>query len=66
MDRIRIHLGEQGWLATYSGPHAERALALFGKTTIETGWTSTAPIGQVVRETRLLNPGAHVAHWLEG
>ena len=66
MDRIKIHLGEHGWLATYEGPHAEQAEKLFGKTTVETGWTSRAPIGQVVREVRLLNPGAHVAHWLRG
>jgi hypothetical protein len=65
MNQIRIHLGESGWLATYQGPHAEQIRAAFGQDTIPTIYTSGCPIGVVIAELRVRNPGARVVHWLE-
>lgn len=62
MDKIRIHLGESGWLATYEGPHAKRIVELFGQATLPTPFTSTAPVGMVISAIRNLNPGARVSH----
>lgn len=66
MNQIKIHLGESGWLATYSGPHAARIVELFGQDTIPTAYTSRCPIGTVVSEIRNRNPGVRVSHWLGG
>jgi hypothetical protein len=66
MNRIRIHLGEAGWLATFDGPHSKEVISAFGTATIPTAYTSRAPIGLVIAELRVRNPGVSVSHWLEG
>jgi hypothetical protein len=64
-NRILIHLGESGWLATYQGAHTRNVIELFGTATIPTAYTSRAPIGLVIAELRNKNPGVDVLHWLE-
>lgn len=66
MNRIRIHLGASGWLATYEGPHAATIIELFDTATIPTAFTREAPLPAVVKRLGELNPGVDVAHWLEG
>lgn len=60
---ILIHLGEQGWLATYAGPHAKRIGDLFGTMTIPLPYTARAPLETVVSEIQARNPGVIVKHW---
>jgi hypothetical protein len=64
-NRILIHLGASGWLATYQGPHARQIIELFDTATIPTAYTSRAPLGTVLREIQNLNPGVRVTHWLQ-
>lgn len=60
---IKIHLGPQGWLATYIGPHAKEISELFDTCTIPTAYTARAPLHQVIAEIQARNPGVSVFHW---
>jgi hypothetical protein len=62
-NEILIHLGETGYLATYTGPHAERIGKLFDTCTIPTAFTARAPIAAVIAEIASRNPGASVRCW---
>lgn len=62
-NEILIHLGQQGWLATYEGPHAARIAGLFDTNTIPTAFTASAPIAVVIAEIQSRNPAALVRHW---
>lgn len=66
MNRIRLHLGETGWLATFEGPHAAGIIESFNTATIPTAFTRQAPLPAVIARLREMNPGVDVAHWLEG
>lgn len=63
MNKIMIHLGEQGWLATYSGPHAAEIGELFDTCTLPTAFTAHTELATVISEVARLNPGVQVAHW---
>lgn len=60
---IQIHLGPQGWLATYTGPHAAEIADLFDTCTIPTAFTSQAPLPMVIGEIQSRNPGVTVQRW---
>ena len=62
-NEILIHLGEQGWLATYHGPHAAKIVNLFGTCTIATAWTPRAPLATVIQAIKILNPCVDVKPW---
>lgn len=62
---IQIHLGAQGWLATYTGPHAAEIGKLFNTCTIPTAFTSRAPLAMVIAEVQARNPGVVVRHWAQ-
>lgn len=63
-NEILIHLGEQGWLATYTGPHAAEIEELFDSHTIPTAFTAHAARDFVVAEVQKRNPGVAVRHWI--
>jgi len=63
-NEILIHLGEQGWLATYTGPHAERIGELFDSHTIPTAFTARASRETVIAEVQARNPRVIVRHWI--
>lgn len=60
---IQIHLGPQGWNATYTGPHAKRIADLFDTCTLPTAFTAAAPLATVIAEVQARNPGVVVKHW---
>lgn len=60
---IQIHLGPQGWLATYTGPHAKEIGDLFDTCTIPTAYTAHAPLETVIAEIQARNPGVVVRHF---
>jgi hypothetical protein len=62
-NQINLHLSETGWLATYSGPHAQRIIDLFDSATIPTAFTAQAPLAMVIGEIQSRNPKAIVKHW---
>lgn len=62
-NEILIHLGEQGWLATFTGPHASEVAELFGDCTLPTPFTASAPLAAVIAEVSKKNPGTVVRHW---
>jgi hypothetical protein len=62
-NEILIHLGEQGWQATFTGPHAARIEKLFDSNTIPTAFTARAPLATVIAEVQSRNPGVVVRHW---
>jgi hypothetical protein len=62
-NEILIHLGEQGWLATFQGPHAAEIDELFGDVTLPTPFTARAPLAAVIAEVQSKNPGVIVRHW---
>lgn len=64
-NEILIHRGEQGWLATWTGPHAKRIGDLFNTCTLPTAFTSAAPLATVLAEVQARNPAAIVRHWSE-
>lgn len=63
MNAIQIHLGLQGWLATYTGPHAKEIGELFDTCTLPLPYTSQMPLGTVIAEIQARNPGVIVKHW---
>lgn len=60
---IQIHLGAQGYLATFTGPHAKRIGELFDTCTIPLPYTASMPLGTVIAEVQAKNPGVSVFHW---
>lgn len=62
-NEILIHMGRDGWLATYAGPHAEPVADLFGTCTIPTAFTASAPLAVVIAALSNSNPGVSVRHW---
>ncbi len=58
-DRITLHLTPGGWMATFSGPHADSVLDLFGTRTIATAYPASTSI-DVRAAIAELNPGAIV------
>ena len=65
-NQILIHLGEQGWLATFKGPHAAEIVELFESDTIPLPYTAAAPLAVVIAETSKRSPGVEVKHWNDG
>jgi hypothetical protein len=63
MNEIHIHLGEQGWLATYFGPHALEIADLFDSCTIPLPFTAQAPMAMVLADLQARSPGILVKHW---
>jgi len=63
-NEILIHLGETGWLATYTGPHAFEISELFDGPTIPTAYTAHASREFVIAEIQKRNPGAVVRNWI--
>jgi hypothetical protein len=53
-NEIHIHLGQQGWMATYFGPHALKIVDLFDTATIPTAFTACAPLAMVANELERL------------
>jgi hypothetical protein len=64
MNEILLHLGQQGWLATYRGPHTAEIIELFASDTIPTAFTAHAALADVIAEISARNPGVVVRHWL--
>ena len=62
-NEILIHLGAQGWLATYAGPHSKRIADLFDTCTIPTAFTASAPLAVVIAEVQSRYPKALVRHY---
>jgi hypothetical protein len=60
---IQIHLGPQGWLGTFTGPHAKRIGELFDTCTLPLPYTSAMPLGTVIAEVQARNPGVSVFHF---
>lgn len=63
-NEILIHMGEQGWLATYAGPHAAHIGELFDTCTVPTAFTARAALSTVFAAVAALNPGVTVRHWI--
>ena len=62
-NEILIHLGEQGWLATFAGPQAPEIIDLFGTDTLPTPYTASTALATVIAEIQAKNPDAVVRHW---
>lgn len=60
---IQVHLGPQGWNATYTGPHAAEIVELFDTCTIPLPFTSQAPLGMVLADLQARSPGVAVFHF---
>lgn len=60
---IQIHLGPQGWLGTFTGPHAKKIGELFDTCTLPLPYTAQMPLGTVIAEVQQRNPGVAVFHW---
>lgn len=58
---IQIHLGPQGWLATFTGPHSAEIAELFDTCTLP--YTARMPLGTVIAEVQARNPGVAVFHF---
>lgn len=56
MNKILVHRGEQGWLATYVGPHAAQISDLFDTTTLPLPFTTQAPFALVLATLRAKQP----------
>ena len=65
MNKITVHLGEQGYLATFSGPHATEIIASFDTATLPLPFTSRAPLATVLATVRAGHPLATVQHFGE-
>lgn len=63
-NEILIHLGKDGWLATYTGPHAFEISELFDGPTIQTAYTAHASREFVIAEIQKRNPGVVVRNWI--
>jgi hypothetical protein len=59
-DRITLIRTPQGWIADYSGPHAEQIRLLFGCSLLPTAFTAKALPDVVKRTIQQLNPGVRV------
>ena len=59
-NEIVIHLGGSGYLATYSGPHAECIAELFDTCTLPLPYTASAPLDAVIADIAARHPGVHV------
>lgn len=62
-NEILIHLGADGWLATYAGPHAAEIGNLFGTCTLLTAFTARAPLETVLAEVTKRHPNVNVRPW---
>ena len=60
MNAIYLQLTNQGWMATYAGPHADRIWQLFGTPTVPTAFTAEANVFEVVAQIEASNPGVMV------
>lgn len=59
-NKIILHLGHKGWLATFVGPHAAKIAKLFDTCTLPLPWTSQAPLEKVLADVQGRNPGVIV------
>ena len=62
-NEILIHLGQQGWLATFTGARGAEIETAFGARTLPTAFTACAALATVIAEISKLNPGFIVRHW---
>lgn len=63
-NKVLVHLGQQGWLATFVGPHAERIIRLFDTATLLLPLTASAPLEMVLASVRANQPaGVTVEHF---
>ena len=60
INTIDLSTANGSWVATYSGPHADQIISLFGTATIPTAWRHTRPNWEVVADVQRLNPGVVV------
>lgn len=62
---ITVHLGEQGYLATFAGPHAQEIAELFDTCTLPLPWGASASHAVVLADVKARNPNCIVIDWNE-
>lgn len=61
MNRIELFLlADIGWMAHFSGPHADTVQDTFNTTILPTAFTHNAKPGVVIDSIRKMNPGVTV------